>query len=73
MIAKINNLLNNHATRDQAFVLLFKYLPECDLDALNERGLVWLNTTIKACAQKSMSESTAKGFDVIRNTINFKL
>lgn len=33
---------------------------------LNERGLVWLNTSIKTCAQKQFSDSTAKGFDVIR-------
>lgn len=66
MTAKVNSLLNNQSTRNQAFVLLLKYLPECDLDVLNERGLVWLNTSIKTCAQKQFSDSTAKGFDVIR-------
>lgn len=72
MIAKINSLLNNQASRDQAFTLLLKYLPECDLDVLNERGLVWLNTTIKTCAQKNLSDSTARGFDVIRKKIKIK-
>uniref|UniRef100_A0A336MUC4 CSON007010 protein n=1 Tax=Culicoides sonorensis TaxID=179676 RepID=A0A336MUC4_CULSO len=65
-VAKINSLLNNQETRNQAFVILLEFLPECDLDVLNERGLVWLSTTIKACSLKSSSDSTAKGFDVIR-------
>ncbi|XP_063706813.1 proline-, glutamic acid- and leucine-rich protein 1-like isoform X2 [Culicoides brevitarsis] len=67
MITKINSLLNNTATRGQAFTFLMHYLPGCSVDVLNERGLVWLNASIKTCGQKHLPNCLiGNGLDVIR-------
>lgn len=55
--AHISNLLNVPATRQQGLLLLHQLLPQCPLDIVEQKGVLWTTLATKVCATSRQCDS----------------
>ncbi|XP_055906809.1 proline-, glutamic acid- and leucine-rich protein 1 [Eupeodes corollae] len=67
IVQHITSVLSKPATRREGLILLQCYLDQCPVDALEQKGVLWMTLALKACNSKESETVGELVYGVLKN------